>query len=101
MEQPQYNLFHRKRVEVGPCRLALLGMQALGLGTAPAHHSPQRSFVARRRSRSEPPMCFCEPAPGCALCYMQEEYAPLYDAHGLGLTTWSPLASGVLTGACV
>jgi voltage-dependent potassium channel beta subunit len=42
MEQPEYNLFHRRRVEV--------------------------------------------------------EYAPLYDKIGLGLTTWSPLASGVLTG---
>jgi aryl-alcohol dehydrogenase-like predicted oxidoreductase len=42
MEQPQYHLFHRKRVEV--------------------------------------------------------EYARLYDDIGLGLTTWSPLASGLLTG---
>jgi voltage-dependent potassium channel beta subunit len=42
MEQPEYNLFHRKRVEV--------------------------------------------------------EYAPLYAKHGLGLTTWSPLSSGLLTG---
>ena len=42
MEQPEYNLFHRERVEV--------------------------------------------------------EYAPLYDEIGLGLTTWSPLASGLLTG---
>jgi voltage-dependent potassium channel beta subunit len=42
MEQPQYNLFHRQRVET--------------------------------------------------------EYARLYDDLGLGLTTWSPLASGVLTG---
>jgi voltage-dependent potassium channel beta subunit len=42
MEQPQYNLFHRKRVEV--------------------------------------------------------EYAPLYDELGLGLTTWSPLALGLLSG---
>ena len=42
MEQPQYHLFHRKRVE--------------------------------------------------------EEYARLYDDIGLGLTTWSPLASGLLTG---
>ena len=42
MEQPQYHLFHRQRVE--------------------------------------------------------EEYAPLYDSIGLGLTTWSPLASGLLTG---
>lgn len=42
MEQPQYNLFHRKRVE--------------------------------------------------------EEYAPLYESMKLGLTTWSPLASGLLTG---
>jgi aryl-alcohol dehydrogenase-like predicted oxidoreductase len=42
MEQPQYNLFHRQRVEI--------------------------------------------------------EYARLYDDLGLGLTTWSPLASGLLTG---
>jgi len=42
MEQPQYHLFHRHRVEV--------------------------------------------------------EYARLYDEIGLGLTTWSPLASGLLTG---
>src|SRR5690606_4952449 len=42
MEQPQYNLLHRERVEV--------------------------------------------------------EYAPLYDEFGMGTTTWSPLASGLLTG---
>lgn len=42
MEQPQYNLFVRRRVEI--------------------------------------------------------EYAPLYAGQGLGLTTWSPLASGLLTG---
>jgi voltage-dependent potassium channel beta subunit len=42
VEQPQYNLFHRSRVE--------------------------------------------------------QEYADLYDDLGLGLTTWSPLASGLLTG---
>jgi len=42
VEQPQYHLFHRKRVE--------------------------------------------------------QEYARLYEDFGLGLTTWSPLASGLLTG---
>jgi len=42
MEQPQYNMFHREKVE--------------------------------------------------------HEFAPLYDDLGLGTTTWSPLASGVLTG---
>ncbi|MCS7063855.1 MAG: aldo/keto reductase [Methylacidiphilales bacterium] len=42
MEQPEYNLFRRQRVEI--------------------------------------------------------EYAPLYSSIGLGLTTWSPLASGLLTG---
>lgn len=42
MEQPQYNLFHRERVE--------------------------------------------------------KEYSELYSKYGLGLTTWSPLASGLLTG---
>ena len=29
---------------------------------------------------------------------MEQEYARLYEDTGLGLTTWSPLASGLLTG---
>lgn len=29
---------------------------------------------------------------------VEEEYAPLYEDFGLGLTVWSPLASGLLTG---
>lgn len=29
---------------------------------------------------------------------VEQEFAPLYDKIGLGLTTWSPLASGLLTG---
>jgi len=29
---------------------------------------------------------------------VEQEYAPLYEALGLGLTTFSPLASGILTG---
>ena len=29
---------------------------------------------------------------------VEQEFAPLYDRIGLGLTTWSPLASGLLTG---
>ncbi|WP_210414607.1 potassium channel beta subunit family protein [Microlunatus elymi] len=32
---------------------------------------------------------------------VEEEYARLYDDIGLGLTTWSPLASGVLSGKYV
>lgn len=35
------------------------------------------------------------PAPPTPL---QEEYAALYAARGMGLTTWSPLSSGILTG---
>ena len=29
---------------------------------------------------------------------VEREYAPLYREHGMGTTTWSPLASGLLTG---
>lgn len=29
---------------------------------------------------------------------VEEDYKPLYDAYALGLTTWSPLHSGMLTG---
>jgi aryl-alcohol dehydrogenase-like predicted oxidoreductase len=32
---------------------------------------------------------------------VEKEYARLYEDHGLGLTTWSPLASGLLTGKYV
>ncbi|GMQ04241.1 hypothetical protein CsSME_00049726 [Camellia sinensis var. sinensis] len=32
------------------------------------------------------------------LALVESEYLPLYTNYGLGLTTWSPLASGVLTG---
>ena len=29
---------------------------------------------------------------------VEVEFTPLYKKYGIGLTTWSPLASGVLTG---
>ena len=29
---------------------------------------------------------------------VENDYAEIYDTHGMGLTTWSPLASGLLTG---
>ena len=29
---------------------------------------------------------------------VEGDYLPLYKNYGLGLTTWSPLASGLLTG---
>ena len=32
------------------------------------------------------------------LLQVESEYVPLYSTYGIGLTTWSPLASGVLTG---
>ena len=41
----------------------------------------------------------------CSLSYkntsflqVESEFVPLYSTYGIGLTTWSPLASGVLTG---
>jgi len=29
---------------------------------------------------------------------VEDDFADIYDTHGMGLTTWSPLASGLLTG---
>ncbi|MBO8161253.1 MAG: aldo/keto reductase [Thermosipho sp. (in: Bacteria)] len=29
---------------------------------------------------------------------VEKEYQPIYEKYGMGLTTWSPLASGILTG---
>ena len=34
----------------------------------------------------------------CGVLQVETEYLPLYTNYGIGLTTWSPLASGVLTG---
>ncbi|MBM3673700.1 MAG: aldo/keto reductase [Actinobacteria bacterium] len=45
---------------------------------APVVEQPQYNLLSRRR--------------------VEQEYARLYDDIGLGLTTWSPLASGLLTG---
>ena len=44
----------------------------------PTMEQPQYSLLARRR--------------------VENEYRPLYERYGLGTTTWSPLASGILTG---
>jgi aryl-alcohol dehydrogenase-like predicted oxidoreductase len=56
---------------------AVAAADRLGL-VRPAVEQPEYSLVARQR--------------------VEVEYAPLLREHGLGLTTWSPLASGVLTG---
>ncbi len=45
---------------------------------APVGEQPQYNLLHRKR--------------------VEQEYAPLYERFGLGLTTWSPLASGLLTG---
>ncbi|MBI2710378.1 MAG: aldo/keto reductase [Actinobacteria bacterium] len=45
---------------------------------APVMEQPQYNLFERRR--------------------VEREYARLYEDHGLGLTTWSPLASGLLSG---
>ncbi|WP_201315502.1 aldo/keto reductase [Dyella sp. EPa41] len=46
--------------------------------SAPAMEQPQYNLLHRER--------------------VEQEYAPLYDAYGMGTTIWSPLASGLLTG---
>jgi len=46
--------------------------------TAPVMEQPQYNLLHRER--------------------VEQEYAPLYDAYGMGTTIWSPLASGLLSG---
>jgi voltage-dependent potassium channel beta subunit len=46
--------------------------------TAPSMEQPQYNLLDRER--------------------FEVEYAPLYEKYGMGTTTWSPLASGALTG---
>ena len=58
-------------------RTALRCARANGL-TAPSAEQAQYNLLHRSR--------------------VEFEYAPLYDDPGLGLTTWSPLASGLLSG---
>ena len=62
---------------------ASLIAEAIGFATAhglfpPQMEQPQYNLLERAR--------------------VEHEYAPLYRAHGLGTTIWSPLASGLLTG---
>ena len=59
-----------------------------------------------RRREAPAPLCYLRPShPNSLLCdsvpheqRVEVEYAPVYRESGLGLTTWSPLASGILTG---
>jgi voltage-dependent potassium channel beta subunit len=51
---------------------------AAGGQAAPTMEQPQYNLFERER--------------------VEREYAPLYAQHGLGTTTWSPLASGLLSG---
>ena len=44
----------------------------------PVMEQPQYNLLVRRR--------------------FEEEYAPVFERHGMGATTWSPLSSGLLTG---
>jgi pyridoxine 4-dehydrogenase len=62
------------------CRAVQANAIARQLGlVGPAAEQPQYNMLVRRR--------------------VEEEYAPLFErAHGLGLTIWSPLASGLLSG---
>ena len=53
--------------------------------------SPSATTCTSRWSSSPSTTCSCARR-------VEQEYAPLYDDIGLGLTTWSPLASGLLTG---
>lgn len=50
---------------------------------SPQHHPPPPTPTPPHLTSPHPP---------------RRQYAPLYDKYGLGLTTWSPLAFGVLTG---
>lgn len=84
MEQPQYNLFHRKYEETRRGVRASVQSVLRHASSAPAL-TPSVHPAA------------CLPPP--ARRRVEQEYAPLYAKYGLGLTTWSPLASGILTGA--
>ena len=58
-----------------------------------AHRANARPEVGERAK-----FLFQRPAHEFHRARVEREYAPLYEHTGLGLTTWSPLASGLLTG---
>lgn len=87
VEQPEYNIVSRQRVE-HECVAGGGGEGGGGLD-APA-------VVWRRSGDPRVPALTTRRLTRPSL--LVRRYAPLYRDNGLGLTTWSPLASGVLTG---
>jgi aryl-alcohol dehydrogenase-like predicted oxidoreductase len=79
MEQPEYHLLHRHRME-----------QVCDL-TASTNRSQLRLcgwLLCLLQKQSTTQMC---------MCFLQE-YASLFERYGYGTTIFSPLASGILTG---
>ena len=73
--------------------------RALYWGTSewPAHAIADAYEIAERYNLRKPVM----EQPQYNLLFrerVEEEYASLYEKYGMGVTTWSPLASGALTG---
>ena len=56
------------------------------------------AFHIARRERLTPPVMEQPQYNMLHRDRVEREYVPLYDRFGLGITTWSPLAGGVLTG---
>ncbi|KAG0172110.1 hypothetical protein DFQ30_011158 [Apophysomyces sp. BC1015] len=76
---------------------------ALYWGTSewPTHLVVEAIEVAKRLSLIEPVVEIHKKQPQYNMFHrerVEKEYKPLYDTYRLGVTTWSPLASGVLTG---
>jgi voltage-dependent potassium channel beta subunit len=58
----------------------------------------REAFEVARRERLVPPTMEQPQYNLFSRARMEKEYLPLFRDYGLGTTTWSPLASGVLTG---
>lgn len=78
-EQPEYNIFKRDRVE---------RVCAAYYDIKQTRETGQKSLYNNLHNL---PLNMFDKT-------LNQEYVPLYDRCGLGLTTWSPLASGILTG---
>ena len=107
-EQPEYSLLAREKVHSGPRSALTLFTFAAGSGALadpasswadtlldPRHwHAFEGMHEAGRMPSIKGTAQEWQPG----RMQVEKDYLPLYKEVGLGLTTWSPLASGLLTG---
>ena len=107
-EQPEYSLLAREKVHSGPRSALTLFTFAAGEGSladlasswADTLLDPRHwhAFEGMHEAGRMPSIKGTAQERQHGRAQVEKDYLPLYKEVGLGLTTWSPLASGLLTG---